>query len=87
MIHESIDPQNNTRVLINLNQVAHITIRPDQKHLNVQFGSVSLRLNCASCEAAQNEYATIKQRMQTPSRTADNEFGTVLSIHEGRNDP
>lgn len=101
MIHESIDPQNNTRVLINLNQVAHITMRPDQEHINVQFGSGSLRLNCASREAAQNEYASIKQRMQGPStnehrrvqtpsrphRSADNEFGTVLSIHKGRNDP
>jgi hypothetical protein len=101
MIHESIDPQNNARVLINLNQVAHVTMHPGQEHINVQFGSGSLRLNCASHEAAQDQYASIKQcmqgqstnehkRAQTPSRTrclGDNEFGTVFSLHEGRNDP
>jgi len=71
MIHESIAPDNNERVLINLNQVAHITVRPNQEHIILHFASNSLRLNCGSPQAAQDEYTSIKHRMQGQPPPAD----------------
>jgi hypothetical protein len=46
MIHESIDPKNNTRVLINLNQVAHITITR-----KVSDGKYLFHPECCACLA------------------------------------
>jgi hypothetical protein len=87
MIHESINSRNDERVLINLNRVEHITIRPDQDHINVQFGSGSLRLSCVNSEAANLEYRTIKRCMQANGSTSEPEQRTTRNTHSAGNEP
>jgi len=62
MIYESIHAHSNARILINLDRVSHITLVPGTDII-LEFGSSNLRLKCGSVEAAQKEYAAIKQTM------------------------
>jgi hypothetical protein len=81
MIHESINSRNDERVLINLSQVEHITIRPGQDHINVQFGSGCLRLRCVNSEAANLEYLSMKQCMSANGSASEAEQRTHREAH------
>jgi hypothetical protein len=86
MIHESINSRNNERVLINLNQVEHISIRPGQDHINVQFGRGCLRLSCVSSEAANLEYLSIKQCMSENGSASEADQRTHREVHSAGNE-
>ena len=65
LVHEHTDPSSGRLHIVNLDNATYVELDRGGAHIRVVFmGGTDVTLNCASAEAAKNEYIQLRRVME-----------------------